>query len=152
MEILVAKSYQNLPVVREPYSESGKLYCDVKMKSGSVKKVRVYSQKEYDKMYPASAGPKWKPQREMLGFGTDGYILVFNNKPEFEKFYEEGPFRYHRVFGWYLPSGETVPVLPEGVMPKVLRWEMVGGDDGELFAEAHLVKQFNKIIRDARFW
>ena len=77
MEILVAKSYQNLPVVREPYSESGKLYCDVKMKSGSVKKVRVYSQKEYEKMYPAPE-PKWKPQRELLGFGEDGFILIFS--------------------------------------------------------------------------
>lgn len=146
MEILVAKSYQNLPVVREPYSESGKLYCDVKMKSGSIKKVRVYSQKEYDKMYPAPA-PKWKPQREMLGFGEDGYILIFNNAPEFEEFYEKSPMRYHRVFGWYLPSSETVPVLPAGVVPKVLTWETVGGADGELIAEDKLVKVFNKFVR-----
>lgn len=146
MEILVAKSYQNLPVVREPYSESGKLYCDVKMKSGSVKKVRVYSQKEYEKMYPLPA-PKWKSQKEMLGFGEEEYILVFNNKPEFEKFYEEGPFRYHRVFGWYLPSGETVPILPEGCYPLVLRWDIVGGADGELFAEEKLMKEFAKFAK-----
>lgn len=146
MEILVAKSYQNLPVVREPYSESGKLYCDVKMKSGSVKKVRVYSQKEYEKMYPLPA-PKWKPQKEMLGFGEEEYILVFNNKPEFEKFYEKGPFRYHRVFGWYLPSGETVPILPEGCYPLVLRWDIVGGADGELFAEEKLMKEFAKFVK-----
>ena len=151
MEILVAKSYQDLPIVEEPYEKNKKMYCKVQMKNGSHKEVRCYSQKEYDKMYPAPA-PKWKPQREMLGFGQDGYILVFNNKPEFEEFYEKGNFRFHRVFGWYLPSSEVVPVLPEGIMPKVLRWEMVGGDDGELFAEDHLVKQFNKIIRDARFW
>lgn len=146
MEILVAKSYQNLPVVREPYSESGKLYCDVKMKSGSVKKVRVYSQKEYDKMYPAPP-VKWKSQKEMLGFGEDEYILVFNNKPEFEKFYEEGPFRYHRIFGWYLPSNETVPILPEGCYPLVLRWDVVGGADGELFEENKLMKEFAKFAK-----
>lgn len=152
MEMLVAKSYQGLPIVKEPYNKSGKTYCVVKLKSGKEKEVRVYSQKEYDKMYPAPP-VKWKPQREMLGFGKDGYILVFNTGPNInEQFYVEGPFRFHRVFGWYLPSNETVPVLPEGVMPKVLRWEMVGGDDGELFAEDHLIKQFNKIIRDARFW
>lgn len=117
------------------------------MKSGSIKKVRVYSQKEYDKMYPASAGPKWKPQKEMLGFGEEEYILVFNNKPEFEKFYEEGPFRYHRVFGWYLPSGETVPILPEGCYPLVLRWDVVGGADGELFEKKKLMKEFAKFVR-----
>lgn len=146
MEILVAKSYQNLPVVREPYSESGKLYCDVKMKSGSIKKVRVYSQKEYEKMYPTPPA-KWKPQRELLGFGEEGYILIFNNAPEFEEFYEKSPMRYHRVFGWYLPSSETVPVLPAGVVPKVLTWETVGGADGELIAEDKLVKAFNEFVR-----
>ena len=146
MEILVAKSYQNLPVVREPYSESGKLYCDVKMKSGSVKKVRVYSQKEYDKMYPATA-PKWKPQRELLGFGEDGFILIFNNKPEFETFYEKGPFRYSRWTGWYLPTNETVPVLPEGIIPKILPWEIVGMDNGELKEEKQLLKDFSNFVR-----
>lgn len=146
MEILVAKSYQDLPVVREPYAESGKLYCDVKMKSGSVKKVRVYSQKEYDKMYPAPK-PKWKPQRELLGFGEDGFILIFNNKPEFETFYEKGPFRYSRWIGWYLPSNETVPVLPEGIIPKILPWEVVGMDNGELKEEKQLLKDFSNFVR-----
>ena len=147
MEIFVAKSYQNLPVVREPYSESGKLYCDVKMKSGSVKKVRVYSQKEYEKMYPAPA-PKWKPQREMLGFGEDGYILVFNTGPDVdEQFYVEGPFRFSRFFGWYLPSNETVPVLPAGIIPKVLPWEVVGNNDGELKEEKELIKNFSSFVR-----
>lgn len=144
----MAKSYQNLPVVREPYSESGKAYCDVMTPKGAIKKVRVYSQKEYDKMYPAPA-PKWKPQREMLGFGEDGYILVFNNKPEFEQFYEKGPFRFSRFFGWYLPSGETVPVLPEGCYPLVLKWETVGGADGELFEEKKLMREFAKFAKFA---
>ena len=146
MEILVAKSYQGLPVVEEPYVKSGKTYCKVKLKSGSAKEVRVYSQKEYDKMYPAPP-VKWKPQRELLGFGEEGFILIFNNKPEFEKFYEEGPFRYSRWTGWYLPSNETVPVLPEGVVPKILPWEVVGGDNGELKEEAVLMKEFAKFLK-----
>lgn len=143
MEILVAKSYQNLPVVREPYSESGKLYCDVKMKSGSVKKVRVYSQKEYDKMYPAPA-PKWKPQREILGFGEDGYIIIFNGAGPHEEFFEQSIARYHRVWGWYIPSNETVPVLPDGVTAVMLPWERVGGDNGELYAEADVIEGVRK--------
>lgn len=148
MEILVAKSYQNLPVVREPYSESGKLYCDVVTPKGVTKKVRVYSQKEYEKMYRSNeAPPKWKPQRELLGFGEDGYILIFNNKPEFEEFYEQGSFRFHVTFGWYLPSSETVPILPGGCVPKVLPWETVGGADGELFEENKLKKEFNKFVK-----
>ena len=146
MDILVAKTYQGLPVVQETYEKNKKMYCKVRMKSGSDKEVRVYSQKEYDKMYPAPA-PKWKPQREMLGFGEDGFILIFNNKPEFEEFYEKGPFRYHRVFGWYLPGNEIVPALLPGIVPKVLSWEVVGRDDGELIEETALVKAFNKFIK-----
>ena len=145
-EIYVAKSYQGLPIAEAPYEKNKKLYCKVQMKNGSLKEVRVYTQKEYEKMYPAPPA-KWKPQRELLGFGEDGYILIFNNAPEFEEFYEKGPMRYHRVFGWYLPSSETVPVLPAGIVPKVLPWETVGGVDGELIAEDKLVKAFNKFVR-----
>lgn len=146
MEILVAKTYQGLPVVQEPYEKNKKMYCKVRLKSGSEKEVRVYSQKEYEKMYPAPPA-KWKPQRELLGFGEDGFILIFNNKPEFEEFYEKGPFRYHRIFGWYLPGNEIVPALLPGIIPKVLSWEIVGGNDGELIEEAVLTKAFNKFIK-----
>ena len=65
MEILVAKSYQGLPIVEEPYVKSGKTYCKVKTKSGSVKEVRTYTQKEYDKMYPEYGFSSHK------GYGTD---------------------------------------------------------------------------------
>ena len=146
MELYVAKSYQGLPVVEEPYKKGGKTYCKVRTPKGVLKEVRVYNQKEYEKLYPAPA-PKWKPQRELLGFGEDGFILIFNNKPEFEEFYEKGIFRYHKIFGWYLPGNETVPILPEGCYPLLLRWDVVGGEDGELIAEDKLIKVFNKFVR-----
>ena len=146
MEIYVAKSYQGLPIVEEPYEKSGKSYCKVRMKSGSIKEVRVYTEKEYEKMYPLPK-PKWAPQRKMLGFGDEGYIIIFNNKPEFEEFYEKGPFRYSRFFGWYLPGNETVPVLPDGIIPKVLPWEIVGNTDGELKEEKELLKNLSHFVR-----
>ena len=97
-------------------------------------------------MYPE---PKLKlgSQRNMLGFGEDGFILIFNNKPEFEEFYEKGPFRYSRWTGWYLPSNETVPVLPEGIVPKILPWEVIGMDNGELKEEKQLLKDFSNFVR-----
>ena len=143
MEILVAKSYQGLPVVEEPYVKSGKTYCKVKMKSGSVKEVRTYTQKEYDKMYPTPPA-KWKPQREILGFGEDGYIIIFNGAGPHEEFFEQSIARYHRVWGWYIPSNETVPVLPAGVTAVMLPWERVGGDNGELYAEAVVIEGVRK--------
>lgn len=146
MEILVAKTYQGLEVIEAPYEKNKKMYCKIRTRKGESKEIRVYSQKEYDKMYPAPE-PKWKPQRELLGFGEDGFILIFNNKPEFETFYEKGIFRYHKIFGWYLPSNEIVPALLPGIVPKVLSWETVGGEDGELIAEDKLIKAFNKFVR-----
>lgn len=143
MEILVAKSYQGLPVVEEPYVKSGKTYCKVKMKSGSVKEVRTYTQKEYDKMYPAPPA-KWKPQREMLGFGEDGYVIIFNGAGPHEEFFEKSIARYHRIMGWYVPSNETVPILPDGVTAVMLPWERVGGDNGELYAEADVIEGVRK--------
>lgn len=147
-EIFVAKSYIGLPFIGEPYIKNKKRYIKVQLKSGKEKEIRIYNSSEYDKMYGSSSTtPKWKPQRELLGFGEDGFILIFNNKPEFETFYEKGIFRYHKIFGWYLPGNETVPILPEGCYPLLLRWDVVGGEDGELIAEDKLIKAFNKFVR-----
>lgn len=41
MEIYVAKSYQGLPIVEEPYEKSGKSYCKVRLKSGNLKEVFI---------------------------------------------------------------------------------------------------------------
>ena len=36
---LVAKSYQDLEIVRDTYIENGKRYCDVRTKDGKIKRV-----------------------------------------------------------------------------------------------------------------
>ena len=43
---LVAKSYQNLEQVGEVFTAGGKKYIQVKTSNGSLKTVRVYSEKE----------------------------------------------------------------------------------------------------------
>ena len=146
MEILVAKSYQGLPFIGEPYIKNKKRYIKVQLKSGKEKEIRIYNSSEYDKMYPAPPA-KWKPQREMLGFGEDGYVIIFNGAGPHEEFFEKSIARYHRIMGWYVPSNETVPVLPDGVTAVMLPWEYVGGDNGELYAEADVIEGVRKARR-----
>ena len=143
MDIYVAKSYQGLPIVEEPYEKSGKAYCKVRMKSGSIKEVRVYTEKEYEKMYPLPK-PKWAQQRKMLGFGEEGYIIIFNGADKYEEYFDKTNACYHRIWGWYVPSNETVPVLPEGVSAVVLPWDNVGGEDGELYPEDDVIMGVRK--------
>ena len=62
------------------------------------------------------------------------YVEYFNNSSA----------RYCRFWGWYIPSNETVPVLPEGVSAVVLPWENVGGEDGELYPEDDVIEGVRK--------
>ena len=48
---MVAKSYQKLKIVKEPYMANGKMYVQVEMGNGAHKQVRWYSDKEYAKYY-----------------------------------------------------------------------------------------------------
>lgn len=139
----VAKSYEGLEQIGDIFLKNKKPYIKVKTKNNILKEVRLYTQKEYDKMYPAPPA-KWKPQRELLGFGEDGYIIIFNGAGPHEEFFEQSIARYHRVWGWYIPSNETVPVLPYGVTAVMLPWEHVGGDNGELYAEADVIEGVRK--------
>ena len=143
MEIYVAKSYQGLPIVEEPYTKSGKAYCKVRLKSGKLKEVRVYNSTEYEKMYPLPK-PKWAPQRKMLGFGDEGYIIIFKGADRYEEYFDKTNARYHRIWGWYVPSNETVPVLPEGVSAVVLPWDNVGDENGELYPEDDVIMGVRK--------
>ena len=50
--IYLAKSYQDLPRLSDVYEKNNKQYIKVQLKSGKEKEVRVYSEKEYNKLYP----------------------------------------------------------------------------------------------------
>ena len=142
-EIFVAKSYIGLPFIGEPYIKNKKRYVKVQLKSGKEKEIRIYNSAEYEKMYPLPK-PKWAPQRKMLGFGDEGYIIIFKGADKYEEYFGNSNARYSRFWGWYVPSNETVPVLPEGVSAVVLPWENVGGQDGELYPEDDVIEGVRK--------
>ena len=141
----VAKSYENLKRVGEPFSKKGsgasssRMYVKVILANGREKEVRAYTEKEYRKMYPDSNPAaetevevpmdreKYGGQKHALGF-DNGYITIFKGEqyPHLEWF-RASCARYCTLWGWYVVSTDEVPAdLPYGIEPVRLDWDLVG--------------------------
>lgn len=139
---MVAKSYQELEIVGEVFTASNRQYVNVKTKTGKLKTVRWYSDKEYAKMYPEevavarSTDPQTKTAKEVLGF-TKGYITIFKGDQEANReWFERSICRYAVWWGWYVISTDEVPEdLPLGIEPVRLDWEIVGDGNGKRYSE-----------------
>ena len=119
----VAKSYEGLPRLSEPFERDGKMYITVELKSGKAKDVRWYGTAKYN-------------QKKALGF-VDGYITIFKGvKPEHEEWFCESICRFATTWGWYIPSFDIVPEdLPDGVKPVRLDWAPMAKSDTALNME-----------------
>ena len=148
MAALVAKSYQNLEQVGDVYQVNGRDYIQVRMKNGSLKQVRAYSQKEYAKYNPeVKIIQPAKSRRDTLGFGEKGYIWIFKGETyENLDWFHLSPCRYARTWGWYLPSNEEMPdPIPVNIEPVKLEWADVSFED-ELIPEDQIVKVVDSLI------
>lgn len=135
----VAKNYEKYEPIGEPYLIHGHGYIKLNI-NGVPTEVRAYNDEEYEKMYPSNqVNPK-----EALGFG-DGYITLFSGATNSVKgWLQEIGAKYHKIFGWYLPSPIDVPeTLPEGITATQLDWAEVS-TNGHLKAEVDL----NDIINE----
>lgn len=155
--IFVAKSYEGLEKIGEPYLKSGRSYIKVLTKTGQEKEVRVYTEKEYTKMYPeakVSANSKpYGPQMNCLGWrDADDLITIFcGNVVKNEAFFESyKPARYHKIWGWYLVGGilPNYEILPERVYPVCLPWYEVGNEDGYLKSDEEVAKAVKKLVKE----
>ena len=146
---LVAKSYQDLEIVRDTYIENGKRYCDVRTKDGKIKRVKSYTTAEYNRYYPPVKVIKPGNYKHILGF-DNGYITLFKgNTYENLEWFERSNARFHTTFKWYVVSTEEVPAdVPEGITPVQLPWELVGNDDGTLKDNAIINKVVENLIYD----
>jgi len=150
--IFVAKSYEGLEKIGNPYLKSGRSYIKVLTKTGQEKEVRVYTEAEYKRMYPEikANGKGYGPQMNCLGFkDTDDYIIIFvgniiKNEPWFNA---RTCMRYHRIWGWYVVDKMYPTELPENVYPCKLFWSEIGQDDGYLKDEAEVIKVVKKKIK-----
>ena len=153
MKYLVAKSYEELPVVEEEYTKNGRTYCKVLTKKGVAKEVRTYTQEEWNKAYGAitpkkSAATLVCDQKHLLGFDK-GYITIFKGAVAAnESFFEKSCARLHSAWGWYIVSTEEVPTLPSGVYAKQLPWEMVAANDKMIKPIEEVKKICQKLLRN----
>lgn len=148
----VAKSYQNMEIMHEPFQRNGRMYVEVKTSKGTIKQVRWYSQSEYAKMYPEdktdkTKDPYYKPQKYVLGFDK-GYITIFRGvKEEHEEWFKQSICRFARWWGWYVISTEEVPKdLPEGVEPVRLYWEPMDNGNEWLKEEKEVIKYVQSVL------
>lgn len=152
---MVAKSYQNLETVGQPFYANGRQYIQVRTNSGVLKQVRWYNEREYAKMYPNDVkemhddDPYFKTQKETLGF-EKGYITIFKgNTFEDKDYFKLNSARYTRLWGWYFISTEELPEdLPSDVSPIRLYWEKVGNEDGTLKPEKEIAAVVESLIYD----
>lgn len=147
---MVAKSYQSLKVLDEPYIINGRTYVHVATKTGAQKQVRWYSDAEYRKLYPndaAAAQKVFRAQKQVLGF-DNGYITIFKgNTYEDKEYFKLNSARYHKLWGWYFVSTEELPDdLPDDVEPVRLNWSEVGNDDDTLKNETEVTAAVEKLL------
>lgn len=138
---MVAKSFQNMTQLGEPYIVNGRTYVKVRNEStGAERQVRWYSENEYFKMYPEERSSlEMKSQKDVLGF-TLGYITIFKGNIEDNlEWFEESNARFCRWWGWYVISTEEIPAdLPQDVQSFQIKWEQVGNPNGLLKSETEI--------------
>ena len=146
MSALVAKSYQNLEQVCEPYKVNGKEYVKVRLNNGNIKQVRSYSESEYRKYNPeVKIIQKAKSQRDVFGFGEAGYVWIFKGDTYAAlDWFRWAPTRYAEFLGWYLPSDIEMPQpIPVGIEPIKLMWDNVKDPEDENYLmDKKLIKKY----------
>lgn len=106
---MVAKTYQSLSTIGEPYEKNGKMYIVVTMKNGNNKEVRWYSEREYAKMYPETIVTVQSNDfmKDAFGFNK-GYIDIIKENVNYDDeavcdFNREHKiFQYSNYFGWFI--------------------------------------------------
>ena len=151
---MVAKTFQSMTQLGDPYEVNGKSYVQVRNeKTGTVRQVRWYTPSEYRKLYPdAKENPSTSTSsaKTLLGFHK-GFITIFRDvTEENEHWFSKSIARYHRLWGWYIVSNEEVPnPLPFGVTPVALPWELIGNASGELKDEEKINLAINDLLADS---
>lgn len=150
---MVAKTFQNLEQVGEPFESGGKMYINVRSKNGNVRRVRWYDIAEYIKMYPDTPreeiDPYYKSMRRVL---FDDYDFVWLVKGDYEDkidLLELNPYVcYHTYWGWFVRNCAPQDII-EGIKEQFevekLYWKDIFVDDNTLKDKAVVEKIVKEI-------
>ena len=155
---MVAKTFQTMTQLGEPYEVNGKSYVQVRNeKTGTVRQVRWYTPSEYRKLYPDSntkapveekkKDKYYRPLCDVLGFNK-GYITIFSNADEENEYFIAcAVARYSTRWGWYIPSEDEVPTdLPEGINKHILNYASVFNNPDTLKPDAEINRAIDSLI------
>ena len=155
---MVAKSFQNMTQVCDPYEKNGRAYVKVlNENTGKEREVRWYTDAEYAKMYGStekksetSFGKRLRSRKDTLGF-ENGYITIFKGDIYANlEWFQESIARYNKHFGWYIISTDNVPCdLPTGLTPVELKYEDVFVDENILKSDSEIENAIAALIYDA---
>lgn len=139
-----AKSYENCRQISKPIEKNGKQYVWIEKENGQRKMVRLYSDKEYERMYQTRQSAK--TEREALGFNSHGFIYIFKKNPiEYQKELNESNAVYNHLWGWYFYPKEPIPAYLYQFEPIKLYWSAVGDTAGALYPTDRIIKAINSL-------
>jgi len=148
----VAKTYEKMQIQGEPFSENGRLYVNVIAPKG-IKKVRWYSDTEYQRMYPDAVIEHDVMDfnaKHVFGFEETGYITLYKGKNVEEWANEDRTHIYYNLtFGFYTPGRFKLPYLIDGIEPIQLKWEEVMAHDDRMRPHEEVKKLVDTILNDA---
>ena len=139
----VAKSYEKMELIGDPFQENGRMYIYVSAPKGQ-KKVRWYSDAEYQRMYPNAIIEHDIMDfnaKHMFGFEETGYITLYKGDDVEEWANEDRTHIYYNLtFGFYTPGRFPLPHLNIGIKPVRLMWEDVVAHDDRMKPHSEVQK------------
>jgi len=146
----VAKSYEKMELSGEPFKENGRMYINVRAPKG-LKKVRWYSDAEYQRMYPDVAATKDIMDfnaYHAFGFDDTNFITLYKGRNVEEWANEDRTNIYYNcTFGFYTPGRLDSPHLIEGIEPIKLMWDEVKVNDTKMQPHEEVSQYVNGLLR-----
>lgn len=144
----VAKSYQNMEQLGEPFKNGSNWYVKINYRYANGKCAEKVVKWYYNN--PASSSFQFN-ERNAFGFKDAGFITIYKgNQDRITKFFKEIAPRqawYNTVFLWHTYSDmPNVENLPDDIEPIRIEWDSVKLDDTKMRNKDELTKEIARLI------